>query len=264
MFIIYKNRIIDIDMATEKQKVLGLDSVEQIKTYVCFACENTKRDVIQLMDKVHEDLMSTMKQHVDNKISSRAALVDSDGNNGDITNYTIKTTNIDELINDKLDENALWELNRAGNGQLSNAHIGWEQNGSGYIGKKVITDYEFEGVPNVSFDNTIYWDENGIISFGKNVKPWAADLNDIYDKLLRIIESYHKGTIEPEEPYIILNNVSTRLDTHKLAPSTHTYITLNNSNTKLNVHKLAPSKPSQYRYIVLDDYSTNVDIDRIK
>jgi hypothetical protein len=220
-------------MTTEKQKVLGLDAVEQIKTYVCFACENTKRDVILIMDNKHKELKSELKSYIDNEINERAVLKDE---NGDVVNYTLKSNNDANLGNH-------WELNKFGNGYLSNNHIGWEKNGSGFIGKKLFYDKDaYEDIPDPTYDNTIYWDENGNISFGKNVRPWENDLLQLEEKIMAIIKQYHSGG----------------------APIEQVYIKLNNSNTKLNVHKLAPSEPSQYRYIVLDDYSTNVNIDRIK
>lgn len=197
-------------MATEKQKILGLDSVEQIKTYVCFACENIKRDVIVIMDKKHAELKSDLKSYTDNEITNRAVLKDE---NGDVVNYTLKSNNDSNL-------DTPWELNKFGNGYLSNNHIGWEKNGSGFIGKKLFYDKDqYEDIADSTFDNTIYWDENGIISFGKNVKPWENDLLQLEEKIMAIIKQYHGGGAPIEQIYIKLNNSNTRLNVHKLAPS---------------------------------------------
>lgn len=207
-------------MATEKQKVLGLDAVEQIKTYVCFACENTKRDVEIIMDREHDKLKNELIDYTTEEVSKRAALTDSDGC---INGYTVKTMIGIEVDDPNLDKDAAWELNKAGNGQLSKTHIGWERNGSGYIGKKITNDYVFEGLPDNAFDKTIYWDENGIISFGKDVRPWDADYRDakdyayeLFQRLLAMLEDL-KGEVKPEDPiYIKLDNMMTKLNIHKI------------------------------------------------
>ena len=220
-------------MATEKQKVLGLDSVEQIKTYVCFACENIKRDVILIMDEKLTELKSDLKSYTDNEITNRAVIKDE---NGDIVNYTLRS-----IGNDEINPITHWELNKSGVGQLSNSHIGWEHDGSGYIGKKNFYDKDkYEDIADPTFDDTIYWNENGIISFGKNVKPWLSDLDILEEKIMALIKQYHNNV--PDEPgdnvYIVLNDTTTRLNYHLLAPSQSEYIKLNNPNTIMNRDKL--------------------------
>ena len=205
-------------MATEKQKVLGLDSVEQIKTYVCFACENTKRDVKVIMDREHDEMKEELKDYTSEEISKRAVLVDSEG---DISNYTVKSIKDNEALDDSLDPNASWELKKAGNGQLSNTHIGWETDGSGYIGQKN-KSYNFEGAPINSYDKTIHWDQDGIIKFGKDVRPWEGDIKatrqyayELFQELLRLIGEL-KDVIPSETVYIKLDNINTKLDIHKI------------------------------------------------
>ena len=185
-------------MTTDKQKVLGLDSVEQIKTYVCFACENTKREVKSVMDKEHDEVINELKTYTDDEISKRSALINE---NGEISNYTIKT---DESLN----PNATWELNKTGKGQLSNNHISWEVDGSGYIGKKEeVTN--FDGLPEAKMDKTIYWDNDGIIKFGKDVRPWDDDIKAIYDIIDQLINTN-------VAKYIILDDNTTFLNAYMI------------------------------------------------
>jgi hypothetical protein len=85
------------------------------------------------MDREHDEMKEELKDYTIEEISKRAVLTDSEG---DISNYTVKSIKDNEALDDSLDPNASWELKKAGNGQLSNTHIGWETDGSGYIGQK--------------------------------------------------------------------------------------------------------------------------------
>lgn len=194
-------------MATERQKVLGLNSVEHIKTYVYSECKDLKDDVVDLM-----------KQHTEDKINELSVLKDD---NGEISDYTIKSYNNDtEDIND-----IHWELNSDGNCCLSNGNITINSDGSGYIGIKNESD---ENNDKLAYSDAIYWDANGVIRFGDNISPWISQIislrNELKSEISRlegIINQYHAGGGDtPDTPgyngYIILNNNATKLNIDKI------------------------------------------------